>query len=177
MWIEWTVGAGLTAWLTPKAVRRAQLSRAKHRSLAGHSRMAKRLAKLLREYHYSEAQFFAADGAPDEVQTQRRQGLTALSQSFMQSPQTIALSRQAREQISDMQLTGRNRVPFQFSPVIQQYLSIGSFWQSSSGIRLKDLDNREFIDLTGSFGVNAMGLDFYKETTRKMGLLSASLPE
>jgi glutamate-1-semialdehyde 2,1-aminomutase len=167
MWIEWTVGAGLTAWLTPKAVRRAQLSRAKHRSLAGHSRMAKRLAKLLPEYHYSEAQFFTADGAPDEVQTQRRQGLTALSQSFMQSPQTIALSRQAREQISDMQLTGRNRVPFQFSPVVQQYLPIGSFWQSSSGIRLKDLDSREFIDLTGSFGVNVMGLDFYKETTRK----------
>jgi len=48
--------------------------------------MAKRLAKLLPEYHYSETQFFAADGAPDDVQTRRRQGLMALSQTFAQSP-------------------------------------------------------------------------------------------
>ncbi len=129
--------------------------------------MAKRLAKLLPEYHYSETQFFGADGAPDDVQTRRRQGLTALSQTFAQSAQTIALSRQAREQISDMQLTGRNRVPFQFSPVVQQYLPIGSFWQSSEGVVLKDLDGRAFIDLTGSFGVNVMGLDFYKQTMRQ----------
>ena len=166
MWLEWALGAGAVAWLTPKALRRAKLSRAKHRSLAGHSRLAKRLAKLLPAYHYSESQFFAADGAPEDVQTQRRRGLTALSQSFAQSAQTIALTSQARSMISDMQLTGRNRVPFQFSPMVQQHLPMGSFWQSSEGIRLKDLDGREFIDLTGSFGVNVMGLDFYKHTMR-----------
>lgn len=131
--------------------------------------MAKRLAKLLPEYHYGEQTFFSADGAPDEVQTRRRQGLTALSHSFAQSPQTIALTRQTRAQISDMQLTGRNRVPFQFSPVVQQHLPIGAFWQSSAGIRITDLDGREFIDLTGSYGVNVMGLDFYK-ATMKTGL-------
>ncbi|MCD8504929.1 MAG: aminotransferase class III-fold pyridoxal phosphate-dependent enzyme [Burkholderiaceae bacterium] len=166
MWLEWSVGAGLTAWLAPKAWRRAQLSRAKHRSLAGHSRMAKRLARLLPEYHYTDAEFFVADGAPDEVATQRRQGFMRLAESFAQSPQTLALTRQTREQISDMQLTGRNRVPFQFSPLVQQHLPIGAFWQSSNGVCIKDLDGREFIDLTGSYGVNVMGLDFYKDTMR-----------
>lgn len=166
MWLEWSVGAGLTAWLAPKAWRRAQLSRAKHRSLAGHSRMAKRLARLLPEYHYTDAEFFVADGAPEDVATQRRQGFMRLAESFAQSPQTIALTRQTREQISDMQLTGRNRVPFQFSPLVQQHLPIGAFWQSSNGVRIKDLDGREFIDLTGSYGVNVMGLDFYKDTMR-----------
>jgi glutamate-1-semialdehyde 2,1-aminomutase len=167
MLLEWTVGAGLTAWLTPKALRRAKLSRAKHRSLAGHSRMAKRLAKLLPEYHYTEAQFFAADGAPDDVQAKRRRGLTLLSASFAQSQQTLAMTRQVKGQISDMQLTGRNRVPFQFSPVVQEYLPVGSFWKSSHGVRLIDLDDREYIDLTGSYGVNVMGLDTYKETMRE----------
>jgi glutamate-1-semialdehyde 2,1-aminomutase len=128
--------------------------------------MAKRLAKLLPEYHYTDAEFFVADDAPEEIAAQRRQGFMRLAESFAQSPKSIALTRQTRQQISDMQLTGRNRVPFQFSPVVQQHLPIGAFWQSSSGVRIKDLDGREFIDLTGSYGVNVMGLDFYKDTMR-----------
>ena len=34
------LGLGVLAWGLPKALRRVQLSRAKHRSLAGHARMA-----------------------------------------------------------------------------------------------------------------------------------------
>ncbi len=64
------LAAGGLAWLAPKAWRRLQLSRAKHRSLAGHSRMAKRLATWLPGYAYDEQHFFqlrrrsAALGAP-----------------------------------------------------------------------------------------------------------------
>ena len=35
---------GALAWTLPKARRRLQLSRAKHRSLTGHARIAKRIA-------------------------------------------------------------------------------------------------------------------------------------
>ena len=38
-------GLGVLATLSPAIKRRIELSRAKHRSLAGHSRMAKRLAQ------------------------------------------------------------------------------------------------------------------------------------
>jgi len=167
MWLEWSVGAGLTLWLLPKAWRRAKLSRAKHRSLAGHSRLAKRLARWLPEYHYEEKTFFSVDQAPEEIESKRRAGFAALSQSLMRSKETIALTRQARQYISDMQLTGRNRVPFQFSPIVQAHLPIGSFWKASKGIELIDLDGRAYIDLTGSYGVNVMGLDFYKETMKR----------
>jgi glutamate-1-semialdehyde 2,1-aminomutase len=34
--------------------------------------------------------------------------------------------------------------------------------QSSSGVHLTDLDGNEFFDLTGSYGVNLFGNDFYK---------------
>ena len=153
--------------MAPKVWRRLQLSRAKHRSLAGHSRMAKLLARLVPAYHFDESEFFGVDQAPPEIQASRRRGLQQLSESFAASEQSVAMTREARQMISDMQLTGRNRVPFQFSPVIQKNLPIGAFWASSHGVRVKDLDGREFIDLTGSYGVNVMGLDVYKQTMRE----------
>ena len=48
-----------------------QLSRAKHRSLAGHSRMARRFAAAVPFYEYGETQFFRVDGAPDESSRRR----------------------------------------------------------------------------------------------------------
>ena len=63
---------GALAWLMPKAVRRLELSRAKHRSLAGHARMAKRVAGLLPGYAYNETQFFSVDGASAAVVQRRR---------------------------------------------------------------------------------------------------------
>ena len=45
-------GAIVAAALAPKALARFRLSRAKHRSLAGHSRLAKRLARLTPAYDF-----------------------------------------------------------------------------------------------------------------------------
>ena len=57
-------GTLLAVLALPRARRRLELSRAKHRSLAGHSRMAQRVARLLPGFAYDEARFFAADDAP-----------------------------------------------------------------------------------------------------------------
>ena len=54
--------------LLPRLRRRLQLSRAKHRSLAGHVRMGRRFAALIRFYEYDEAHFFRADDAPSDIQ-------------------------------------------------------------------------------------------------------------
>lgn len=74
VWIAGAIGATL-----PALKRRLELSRAKHPSLAGHSRMAKRLARWIPGYAYDEAAFFACDGAPDDVVQQRRAGFFALA--------------------------------------------------------------------------------------------------
>ena len=63
-----STAAGAAAAAFPKLHARVSLSRAKHRSLAGHSRMAKRVAALIPGYAYDEARFFASDHAPAEVQ-------------------------------------------------------------------------------------------------------------
>ena len=46
---------------------RLALSLAKHRSLAGHPRMARRIAALMPFHDYDDHHFFRADDAPDDV--------------------------------------------------------------------------------------------------------------
>jgi glutamate-1-semialdehyde 2,1-aminomutase len=154
--------AGLAA-LVPMARRRLELSLAKHPSLTGHSRMAKRVASLVPGYAYDEARFFGADGAPADVQARRRAGFTRLADQLnTRHAKSVALTRQAREHLPDLQFTGSYRVPYQFSPYLRQHLAVGSFVQASDGVMLTDLDGERFYDLTGSYGVNVFGNDFYK---------------
>ena len=60
----WALGGTALATALPRLKRRLELSRAKHPSLTGHSRMAKRVASWLPGYAYDETQFFGADDAP-----------------------------------------------------------------------------------------------------------------
>jgi glutamate-1-semialdehyde 2,1-aminomutase len=156
---------GALATLAPSVYRRLQLSRAKHRSLAGHSRMAKRLARLLPGYHFDEQMFFKCDNAPFEIQNLRRQAFFKIAEVLKaRHPLSIQASAAAREDITDMQFIAAYRVPFQFSPLVQEHLKVGSFLQSASGVYVTDLDGQSFFDLTGSYGVNVFGADFYKKT-------------
>ncbi|MGE4178714.1 MAG: aminotransferase class III-fold pyridoxal phosphate-dependent enzyme [Limisphaerales bacterium] len=162
--VKGAVLLGSASILFVLARRRVQLSLAKHRSLAGHSRMAKRVARLIPGYSYDEAEFFAADGAPGEVATLRREAFRRLCDQLAERhPRSIAESRQAGERISDLRFTRAYRVPFPFSQYLREHLRLGGFVQSSGGVGVTDLDGREFLDLTGSYGVNVFGYDFYKE--------------
>ncbi|MDY0743483.1 aminotransferase class III-fold pyridoxal phosphate-dependent enzyme [Paucibacter sp. R3-3] len=160
----------------PAARRRLQLSRAKHRSLAGHSKWSKRLARLMPGYAYDEARFFAADGAPAEVIAQRRAGFQRLSGVYKQRfAQSIAMTREAREGLSDLQFTGSYRVPFPFSPYLREHLPSGSFVRAAQGVTVEDMDGNVLYDLTGSYGVNVFGVDFYRECIAEGSALAAPL--
>ncbi len=149
--------------LLPAAKRRLELSRAKHRSLAGHSRWAKRLAALIPGYAYDEARFFDSDDAPALVAQQRRVAFDRLAAVFEQRfPVSAATTARAREAISDLQFTGRYRVPFQYAPLVRERLRVGAFARAADGVMVEDLDGNRFFDLTGSYGVNVFGTDFYK---------------
>src|SRR5215469_5967522 len=82
-----TVAYGLVAVLVAVVIvsrlrLRLQLSLAKHRSLAGHSRMARRVASLVPFYEYDEDRFFRADDAPQDIAGARRQAFMRLSEEF-----------------------------------------------------------------------------------------------
>ena len=154
--------AALAASAVP-AWRRLELSRAKHPSLTGHSRMAKRVAAQLPGYAYDDQRFYDSDGAPADVVARRRAGFEALSRLLKtRHAQSIAATRAARPALSDLQFTSSYRVPFQYSPHVREHLPVGAFMQAASGVTLQDLDGQEFYDLTGSYGVNLLGVDFYK---------------
>ena len=73
------------------------------------------------------------------------------------------MTAEAAEHISDLQFTETYRVPFQYSRLVREHLGTGAFMQSSAGVTVTDLDGNVFYDLTGSYGVNIFGNDFYKE--------------
>jgi glutamate-1-semialdehyde 2,1-aminomutase len=160
----YALGAAATATMVTKLKTRIDLSRAKHRSLAGHSRLARRMAALVPYYEYDDARFFSSDDAPAEVVARRRAGFTRLADLYRtRFARTAALTAEVKEAISDLQFTDAYRVPFQFSRLVREQLAAGAFAASSFGVTLTDLDGNRFYDLTGSYGVNVFGCDFYKE--------------
>ena len=147
----------------PKVRSRLALSQAKHRSLAGHSRLAKRIARLIPFYEYDEADFFRADDASEAVVQRRIAALDELAAYYARKyPRSVALTQKAAETISDLKFTGAYRVPYQFSRYLRSRLPSGSFLSSSAGVFVTDLDGNFYYDLTGSYGVNVFGYDFYK---------------
>lgn len=157
-------GAAALLAVLPRIRRRLELSRAKHRSLAGHSRIAKRIAKLLPGYAYDEAMFFSSDGAPADVVALRKQGLRQLAEHYGQHyARSLAATVEAAKDIPDLQFTSAYRVPYQYSPYLREHIKSSSFIAAASGVTVTDLDGNVFYDLTGSYGVNVFGVDFYKD--------------
>ena len=161
---EWLLGLSVLLFIGRRLVLRLQLSRAKHRSLAGHARIGRMLARLVPYYEYDEAQFFRADDAPEHIGEQRRVAFRRLAVLYAQRfANTVRQTNEVQDEISDLQFTARYRVPFQFSRYVRQHLNSGSFVLSSSGATTTDLDGNRRYDLTGSYGVNVFGYDFYKD--------------
>src|SRR4029450_5586478 len=163
-----STAAGAAAVAFPKLHARLALSRAKHRSLTGHSKMSRAVARLIPHYEFDIDDFFRSDGAPSAIATQRQDGFFRLASLYEQRyPKGRALTKEAAERISDLQFTRAYRVPFQYSRLVQEYLGSSSFVASSSGVTVTDVDGNVFYDLTGSYGVNIFGNDFYKECIAK----------
>jgi len=156
--------------------RRLDLSQAKHVSLAGHARIARRLAALVPFYDYDDERFFRCDGAPDDVVIRRRAGFAWLSALYRSRfAETVRRTREASSSISDLQFTAAYRVPFQFSRMVREHLPVGAFLQSSEAVTVTDLDGNRFYDLTGAYGVNVFGYEFYKGAIERGAARAAQL--
>jgi glutamate-1-semialdehyde 2,1-aminomutase len=167
-------------WIVPLAAaallvlrsgrRRLELSLAKHPSLAGHARLSRLLAGLVPFYEYDDAEYFRSDDAPDGVAEQRRAAFHALAGEFERRfARTAALTRDVQAELADLQFTSRYRVPFQFSRLVRRHFNAGAFVAASAGPVTTDLDGNRDYDLTGSYGVNLFGYDFYKECIARGG--------
>ncbi|MCJ2027296.1 aminotransferase class III-fold pyridoxal phosphate-dependent enzyme [Methylobacterium sp. J-067] len=155
--------AAAVALALPPTVRRLQLSRAKHPSLTGHARMARRIARQIPAYAYDSRQFFRADDPAEAVALAREAAFARLSDEFrMRFARSRAETERVRSGLSDLQFTGLYRVPFQFAEPVRTNLGAGAFMAASDGVTITDLDGNTFHDLAGSYGVNLFGVNFYR---------------
>src|SRR5690349_6173341 len=100
-WGLYALAAAALAALVTRLPGRWRLSRAKHRSLAGHSRLSRRLAALVPFYAYDEREFFASDGAPDEIAAARRAALERLGRDYREHhPRALALGERLESSVS-----------------------------------------------------------------------------
>lgn len=75
---------------------------------------------------------------------------------------------EAMEQgISDVQFVNSYRVPFQYRNYVRSNLKVDTLVEASSGTQIRDIDGNWSYDLTGSYGVNVFGYDFYKSCIEK----------
>jgi glutamate-1-semialdehyde 2,1-aminomutase len=143
---------------------RLWLSLAKHRSLAGHPRIALRLSRWMPAWRYSEDEAFGVDHAPAGVADQRRRAFYRVAGELTaRSPRTLLAGATLPAQLSDAAFVDANRVPFQFREVARQ-MRVGTVVDRTEGVRVRDLDGNWSYDLTGAYGVNLFGADFYKGT-------------
>lgn len=146
-----------------KAFIRLQLSKAKHRSISGHSKWSRRIAALVPYFEYDQEHFFACDGAPNDIVDKRKQGVHDLDKiNNSQNNRSTQFVESLEDSISDVQFTTAYRVPFPFRKQLSKALRLGTIVEETKGVQIKDIDNNWRYDLSGSYGVNVFGYDFYK---------------
>src|SRR5262245_7158386 len=102
------IGAAALATSLVTLRRRLELSKAKHRTLTGHARMARRVAALVPFYDYDENRFFCSDDAPEEVVARRRAGFERLAALYdARFAETIRRSAGVTAGLSDRQINDR----------------------------------------------------------------------
>ena len=167
---------GLCVILVPRVIKRLQLSLAKHPSIRGHSKWSRRLSKLVPYYTLSGDRFFNCDGAPEDVVAKRKAALFQLADDCSaQCPGSATVAASLATRMSDVEFTNSYRVPFPFREGVPAVLRQPSVLTESKGTSLRDADGNWREDLTGAYGVNVFGYDFYKACITEANELAGPL--
>lgn len=143
---------------------RLRLSQAKHPSLRGHAKWSRRMARLISYFEYDRETFFNSDHAPEETIRKRRLAMDSLQKQLQQRcPQSLAVSESLENVVSDVRFTSAYRVPFPYRRELCNELKLGSIVDETQGVQIKDIDGNWRYDVSGSYGVNVFGYDFYKD--------------
>ena len=122
---------------------------------------ARLTAPLLCTYSFEGDAFYSADGAPASVVAQRKAGMTRLMGALAPGAKS-AEAEATMEGLSDLRFTDTNRVPFAFQKEMRSKLRVSSIVAQSNGPVLSDIDGKDALDVSGSYGVNVVGYEGYK---------------
>ena len=162
------LGAAAVATSVVTLKKRLQLSQAKHRSLAGHARMSRWLAGFVPFYEYSEERFFCSDDAPAEIAARRRDGFAGCRRCIRPAlPKRSSAPRRRAKRFpicnSPTPIACRSNIAASCARICRRRASCNR----RAASRVTDLDGNRAYDLTGSYGVNVLGYDFYKGTMER----------
>jgi glutamate-1-semialdehyde 2,1-aminomutase len=119
---------------------------------------------LVPYFEYGEDRFYCSDSAPESIAQARRKGMDKLSSLMRErSPETIRFNASLEDSISDVRFTSSYRVPFPYRKYLFNEFKTGSIVEETDGVKIRDLDGNWNYDLSGSYGVNVFGYDFYKD--------------
>ena len=98
MLAAYAAGAAVVSVPLAKAKHRLELSLAKHPSLAGHTKLARRVASLVPFYEYDEHKFFRSDDPPENIAARRQAAFQRLAALYRERfPKTSALTAKVLE--------------------------------------------------------------------------------
>ncbi len=162
------VGLLLVFFLVVIAARRLVTAVITLRALALLPGFSRHLSKWVGSRDYSDDDFYQADGAGERWIELRKQALERLSGFFQtQCAKSIAWGNEIRDSFSDLRFTDANRVPFPFIRLMRDKFNLCSVVTASQGPKLRDLDGNWSLDVSGSYGLNVVGFDQYKEWMQK----------
>src|SRR5260370_28066340 len=96
--------------------------------------LLRRLSRWVRARHYTDDQFFRADGAREPWVARRRAGIERLSALLrMQYSASLAWGEVLRESFSDLRFTAANRVPFPFARFMHEHFNLSTVVTASDG--------------------------------------------
>jgi glutamate-1-semialdehyde 2,1-aminomutase len=125
--------------------------------------MARRVARLVPSFDYKESKFYNSDGAPPEIARLRRNATSGLRKKFVSTiSQTLAFSASLEDSVSDVKFTNTYRVPFPYRKHLAKEFKYVPIAVETIGTQVRDLDGNLKYDVSGSYGVNVFGYDFYK---------------
>jgi glutamate-1-semialdehyde 2,1-aminomutase len=123
---------------------------------------------MVRFFEYDEHAFYTSDAAPESVARARRDGIEQLRrQARDAAPNVLRMNDSLQEDVSDVRFTSAYRVPFPYRNQVPAELRCTSIVDETRGVRVKDIDGNWRYDLSGSYGVNVFGYEFYKECIAK----------
>ncbi len=129
--------------------------------------ISRRLTRRVYRTDLRGREFLAADGAPASFITRRREGLDALASAlYDRSTFDGDEARALRDGLSDLRFTDASRVPFPFAREMRERFSLSSIVTASRGPRLRQLDGRWTLDVSGSYGLNVAGFDQVQDVDR-----------
>jgi len=161
-------GLLLAAVLTLYAVRRLIRTAVTLPALALLPVFSRWLSNWVKSRDYTEEEFLCADGAGEPWVKRRKQALDRLAIFLRgQNQRSITWANAIRESFSDLRFTDANRVPFPFMRVMRDKFDLCSVVTASQGPKLRTLDGQLTLDVSGSYGVNVAGFDYYKTWIEK----------